>query len=338
MLKYYTDHTETTTKFKIPMKKKVLITDGVHNILATGLKKAGFEVDYHPKISLDKVIGMVRPYHGLIINSKIRVDARLLDEAPDLEFVARLGSGMEIIDQTLTAQRNISVFNSPDGNCNAVAEHAMGMILAWNNHLIRANAEVKNFQWNREKNRGIELEGRTVGIIGFGHTGSALARKLQGFSVRVKAYDKYLPAGYARNYPWVEECADRESAIRASDVVSLHLPLNFETLKLANESFFNQCKPGALLVNTCRGSVVDTPALIGALERKQLRGACLDVFENEKPSTYTPGEREMYEQLFSLPGVLVSPHIAGWTKESKYKLAKILLDKILTHYASPLSR
>lgn len=319
------------------MTQKILITDDVHQILLDGLEEAGFEVDYYPKVSLEKVKAIIGPYHGLVINSKIRVDVALLNEAPHLHFVARLGSGMEIIDQHETAERGIAVFSSPDGNCNAVAEHAMGMILAWNNHLIQSNEEVKNFQWNREKNRGIELEGRTIGIIGFGHTGSALARKLQGFSVAIKAYDKYKPAGYARDYPWVEECEDRESAIRASDVVSLHLPLNFETLKLVNKSFLNQCKPGALLVNTSRGPVVDTQALIDALNRKQIKGACLDVFENEKPETYIPEEKEMYRQLFSFPQVLVSPHVAGWTIESKYKLAKILLDKILTHYGCPIS-
>lgn len=320
------------------MFKKILITDGVHKVLPEGLEKAGFEVDYFPKISLEKVISLARPYHGLVINSKIRVDSRLLHEAPNLEFVARLGSGMEIIDQEATTQRGVAVFNSPMGNCNAVAEHALGMILAWNNHLIRSNDEVKNFEWNREKNRGIELEGRSVAIIGFGHTGSALARKLEGFSVTVKAYDKYLPSGYAKEYPWVEECPDRESAIRSSDVVSLHLPLNVETLKLANEAFFNQCKPGALLVNTSRGPIVDTMALLGALDRKQIIGACLDVFENEKPETYSPEEKVMYQRLFAFPRVLTSPHVAGWTSESKYKLAKILLDKILTHYATSMSR
>src|SRR5690606_41573105 len=134
-------------------------------------------------------------------------------------LVGRGVKGMEIVDQEAASGGGMAVFNSPKGNCNAVAEHAMGMILAWNNHLIRANDEVRRYKWNREKNRGIELEGKTVGIIGFGHTGSALARKLQGFSVSVKAYDKYLPAGYASEYPWVEECPDRESAIRTSDVV-----------------------------------------------------------------------------------------------------------------------
>lgn len=320
------------------MDKKILITDGVHNTLPEGLKKAGFEIDYYPKISLKKVISMVTSYHGLVINSKIRVDSQLLDHAPNLEFVARLGSGMEIIDQKETAIRNIAVFNSPNGNCNAVAEHAMGMILAWNNHLIRGNDEVKNFKWYREKNRGIELDGRTIGIIGFGHTGSALARKLQGFSASVKAFDKYKPSGYAKNHTWVEECSDRESAIRQSDIISLHLPLNYDTLKLVNRSFLNQCKPGALLVNTSRGPIVDTMALIEALERKHIRGACLDVFENEKPETYTSEEKKMYEKLFSFPQVLVSPHVAGWTSESKYKLAKILLDKILTYYNHPFSR
>jgi len=320
------------------MVKKILITDGVHKVLSDGLKKAGFEVDYYPRISLDKVITMAAPYHGLIINSKIRVDSVLLDQAPLLEFVARLGSGMEIIDQEETARRKIAVFNSPGGSCNAVAGHAMGMILAWNNHLSRDSEEVKNFKWNREKNRGIELEGRTIGIIGFGHTGSALARKLAGFSVKVKAYDKYKPEGYARDYPWVEECVDRESAIRLSDVISLHLPLNYETLHLANKALFDQCKPGARWVNTCRGPVVETEARIEALDRKQLRGACVDVFENEKPETYSTEEKEMYERLLAFPQVQVSPHVAGWTAESKYKLAKILLDKILTHSTNSMSR
>src|SRR5690625_115412 len=313
-------------------EKKILITDGVHPILPDELKKTGFSVDYHPDISPEKAGEMIGPYHGMIINSKIKVDAPFLDRAPLLEFVGRLGSGMEIIDQQETQKRNIAVFNSPDGNCNAVAEHAMGMILMWNNHLLLANEEVKNFHWDREKNRGIELEGRKIGIIGFGHTGSSLAQKLAGFSVEVLAYDKYKPAGYAKDYPHVTECATREECIRQSDIVSLHLPLNMETLHLANTSFFNQCKPGFLLVNTSRGPVVDTTALIDALERKQVAGACLDVFENEKPETYSEEEDKMYQKLFSFPQVFVSPHIAGWTKESKYKLAKILLDKILTHY------
>lgn len=319
------------------MAKKILITDGVHPVLIEGLKKAGFQLEYHPKISLDKVKTMVSDFHGLVINSKIRVDSRLLDEAPALEFVARLGSGMEIIDQEETARRKIAVFNSPDGNCNAVAEHAMGMILGWNNHLIRANSEVKDFQWHREKNRGVELEGRTVGIIGFGHTGSALAHKLSGFSVKVKAYDKYKMEGYAADLPYVEECTDRESAIRGSDIVSIHLPLNFETLKLVNRSFLNQCQPGFLLVNTSRGSIVNMSDLIESLDSKQVGGACLDVFENEKPETYTSDEKPLYEKLFSFPQVMVTPHVAGWTKESKYKLAKILLDKILTHYSHPIT-
>lgn len=318
--------------------KKILITDGVHPVLQEELRKTGFKTDYRPDISPEKVKEMVAGYHGLIINSKIRVDASLLDQAPLLEFVARLGSGMEIIDQKETKKRGVAIFSSPGGNCNAVAEHAMGMILMWNNHLLRADKEVKNFHWDREKNRGIELEGRKIGIIGFGHTGSALARKLEGFSVKILAYDKYKPAGYAKDFAHVTECAIREDCIRHSDIVSLHLPLNLETLHLANTSFFNQCKPGFLLVNTSRGPVVDTNALITTLEKKQAAGACLDVFENEKPETYTSEEKQMYQKLFSFPQVHVSPHIAGWTAESKYKLARILLDQILIHYDSVNTR
>lgn len=320
------------------MQKKVLITDNSHKILREELSEIGYHVDYRPKISPEEAAGMIGPYHGIVINSKIRVDSAFLDHAPQLEFVARLGSGMEIIDQEETARRGIAVYSSPGGNCNAVAEHALGMILMWNNHLFRANTEVKNFHWAREKNRGIEMEGRKIGIIGFGHTGSSLARKLAGFSVEILAYDKYKPAGYAVGFPNVTECKTREEAIRDSDIVSLHLPLNFETLHLANTAFFNQCKPGFLLVNTSRGAVVNTPALITALEKKQAAGACLDVFENEKPATYSPEEKAMYQSLFSFPQVMVSPHVAGWTMESKYKLARILLDKILTRYGSANSR
>ncbi|GAA5225091.1 NAD(P)-dependent oxidoreductase [Membranihabitans marinus] len=311
--------------------KNILITDGVHSVILNTLIKKGFEVDYRPKSTLDEVLTIVQDYHGIVINSKIRVDRHFLDQASQLEFVARLGSGMEIIDQRATAERNIAVFNSPNGNCNAVAEHAMGMILMWMNHLYRCNTEVKNMLWYREKNRGVELSGKKVGIIGFGHTGSALAQKLSGFEVEVLAYDKYK-TDYAEPWPHVTECASLEEVCSQVDVLSFHLPLNPETVHLCNKSLLNKCKRGVLLVNTSRGSVIDTVDLLDALDSNQVGGACLDVFENEKPNTYTSEENERFQYLFSMSNVLVSPHVAGWTAESKYKLAKILLDKILTHY------
>lgn len=313
------------------MKKKILITDGVHQVLLKQLKNAGFTVDYRPKLSLEQVREIVAPYHGIVINSKIIVDEAFLTRAPNLEFVARLGSGMEIIDQNATDRRHISVFNSPNGNCNAVAEHAMGMILMWHNNLYQANNEVKSMIWRREENRGTEIIGKNLGIIGFGHTGSALAQKLEGFGVSVYAYDKYKK-GYATGTSYINECTSLDEVLKKADILSFHLPLNFETVKLANKSLFYKTKRGVLIVNTSRGGVIDTPDLMEAILSGQVAGACLDVFENEKPETYSPEEKNMYQTLFAMPSVLTSPHIAGWTKESKFKLADILLHKILTHY------
>lgn len=313
------------------MQKKILITDGVHPVLPDQLKSAGFEVDYRPKFSLDQVREIVAPYHGIVINSKITVDESFLEMAPRLEFVARLGSGMEIIDQEAARARDIAVFNSPNGNCNAVAEHTMGMILMWHNNLYQSNSEVKSCIWKREENRGMEILDKKVGIVGFGHTGSALAGKLMGFGVQIYAYDKYKE-GYARDRSYITECDTIDEVLEKADILSFHLPLNFETLNLVNKSLLQKTKRGLLIVNTARGGIINTSDLIEALESGQISGACLDVFENEKPETYSPEEREMYSALFDMPQVLVSPHIAGWTKESKFKLADILLRKILTHY------
>lgn len=308
--------------------KKILITDGVHPVLLNTLPEYGYEVTYRPKSTLPEVVAMISSYHGVIINSKIRVDQSFLDQAKQLEFVARLGSGMEIIDQDETAKRGIAVFNSPQGNCNAVAEHAMGMILMWKNHLYRCNTEVKQMQWYREKNRGSELLGGKVGIIGFGHTGSAFARKWAGFDVEIFAYDKYK-SNYAQDIPYVTECEDLLSVVKQVDILSFHLPLTEETVYLCNQSLLNQCKRGVLLVNTSRGNVINTMDLIDQLVTGHVAGACLDVFENEKPKTYDEEEKAMYQRLMAMDQVLVSPHVAGWTKESKYKLAKILLDQII---------
>ncbi|MEM1319051.1 MAG: NAD(P)-dependent oxidoreductase [Bacteroidota bacterium] len=312
--------------------KKVLITDGVHPLLIQGLKQAGYDCDYRPAVSLDEVRQIIGDYNGLIVNSKILVDPYLLDKAPGLRFVGRLGSGMEIIDRAYAAQKGVAVHNSPEGNCNAVAEQALGMLLVLANNLLRADAEVRQQIWEREKNRGFELEGRTVGIVGFGHTGSSFAQKLNGFSVRILAYDKYK-SGYADQLDGVEE-TDMEQIFAEADIISFHLPLTEETRHLVDADFLAACKPGLVLINTSRGAVVRTQDLLKALENGHLRGACLDVFENEKPHTFTKMEQQLYQRLYSLDNVVLSPHIAGWTKESKEKLASILLERILKEEAA----
>lgn len=307
--------------------KKVLVTDDVHPLLLKGLEDAGYHCDFQPNIPLDEVRTIVQDYVGMIINSKIRMDKEMFDNARQLKFVGRLGSGMEIIDQEYAKLKDVSVYNAPDGNCNAVGEQALGMLLALANNLLRADAEVRKKIWRREANRGFELQGKTIGIIGFGFTGSSFAQKLAGMEVEVLAYDKYKEH-YSTDYRYVKE-VDLDTLLAKSDVISFHLPLTSETHHYANAAFIEKCRKGVILINTSRGQVIETSLLVSVLQSGKVRGACLDVFENEKPQTFTKEEGEYFEQLYQMPQVVLTPHIAGWTVESKERLASILLRKIL---------
>lgn len=309
--------------------KQVLITDDCHPLLNEGLTRQGFTCHYRPDITLEETTRVIHEYEGLIINSKIIADRTFLDQAVRLRFIGRLGSGMEIVDRVYAATKGVAVFSSPEGNRNAVAEQALGMLLALANNLMRADREVRQNIWRREANRGFELSGKTIGIIGFGHTGSQFARKLAGMEMEVLAYDKYKTA-YAGEMPWVRETT-REDIQRHADIISLHLPLTPETKHLVDQTFIEDCKPGFILLNTSRGSCVHTADLVAALENGRAGGACLDVFENEKPATFSEAEKQLYGRLHRLDNVVLSPHIAGWTHESKQCLAKVLLEKILTH-------
>ncbi len=308
------------------MSKKILITDDVHPLLIEGMEADGFHCDYRPEITLEEVRAIIGDYEGLIINSKILVDRVLLDKAPKLRFVGRLGSGMEIVDREYAAVKGVAVLSSPEGNCNAVAEQALGMLLALSNNLLRADREVRQKTWNREKNRGFEIMGKTIGIIGFGHTGSAFAKKLSGMGVKILAYDKYKE-NYTAGFLNVE-AVEMPEIFEKAEIISFHLPLTAETKHLVDLTFINKCKKGVILINTSRGQVIKTEDLIVGLGSGIIGGACLDVFENEKPKTYSEREREMYNRLFSFENVVVTPHIAGWTFESKRRLADILLGKI----------
>lgn len=306
--------------------KKALVTDGVHPLLIEGLEQRGFHCDYEPNITLEEVRARIADYEGLIVNSKIIVDPFLLDRGGQLKFVGRLGSGMEIIDQEYARSKNVAVLNSPGGNCNAVAEQALGMLLTLANNLLRADREVRQKIWQREQNRGFEIMGSTVGIIGFGHTGSHFAQKLAGMGVSVLAYDKYK-TNYTEGYAHVEE-SDLVGILTHADIISFHLPLTEETHHLVNQDLLDQCKPGVVIINTSRGKVVHTESLLQGLDSGKVRGACLDVFENEKPATFSEAENRLYQRLYALDNVVLSPHVAGWTIESKRRLAAILLDKI----------
>lgn len=305
---------------------KVLVTDDVHPLLIEGLCSRNFEVHYQPDISLKETIERIGPYQGLIINSKIIADAALISKAANLKWIGRLGSGMEIIDATAASQKGIHLISTPEGNCNAVAEHALAMILALFRNLSRADHEVRDKNWSREKNRGEELCGKTLGIIGYGHTGQRFEELLRGFDVKVLVYDKYKQLSNSKGrYSVVKDVNEiRESA----ELISLHLPLSSETRHLIDKNFISGCRHSFYLINTSRGQIVKTSDLIEGLRSGKIKGACLDVFENEKPSGFSDSERIMYDELYSMEQVLLSPHIAGWTHQSKLKIAEIMLEKL----------
>ena len=307
--------------------EKILVTDAVHPLLLEGFSNAGYGCDYQPDISLEQVQAEIQNYVGLIVNSKILADKKLIDKAKKLRFIGRLGSGREVVDIPYAKSKGIEAFFSPEGNSNAVAEHALGMLLAFANNLLRADHEVRQKNWQREANRGWELRGKTIGIIGLGHTGKAFANKLKSMEMNLVAYDKYLD-DFGTEYSFVKKI-NLEELLEKVDIISFHLPLTSETKHFCNADFLKKCKPNAVLINTSRGNVVETKALLEALKSGAIKGACLDVFENEKVQTFTSEEEKMYDELYQYPNVILSPHIAGWTKESKQLLAQILVDKIL---------
>jgi D-3-phosphoglycerate dehydrogenase / 2-oxoglutarate reductase len=307
--------------------EKILITDDVHPLLLEEFTQAGYECDYQPDITLPSVHQVIHQYVGLIINSKILTDKTLIDKATQLRFVARLGSGREVIDISYAASKGIEAFFSPEGNSNAVGEQALGMLLALANNLVRSDNEVKQKVWQREKNRGWELRGKTIGIIGMGHTGKAFARKLAGMEMTILAYDKYQN-DFEKEFPNIKKVSLEELQLHA-EIISFHLPLTPETKHFCNKNFLQQCQPNVVIINTSRGNVVETKALLESLQNGKIKGACLDVFENEKVATFSIEEEEMYQELYQCTNVILSPHVAGWTQESKRLLAKVLADKIL---------
>lgn len=304
--------------------KKVIITGKAHPLLQDVLAQKGYEVLYRPAISYAELSDLIHEMTGLVVTTRIRVDRPLLERALSLQWVGRLGSGMELIDVPFAESRGVRCISSPEGNRNAVGEHALGMLLNLMNRLGAAAEEIKQGIWRREENRGTELHGRTVGIVGYGNTGSSFASLLEPFQVTVLAYDKFK-SGFGGGY--IRE-ANLEQLCRYADVISFHVPLTGDTLHMANEAFFAQLERKPWILNTSRGKVVELPALLQALERGQVAGAGLDVLENEDLASYTNAENQLLRQLLDHSNVLITPHIAGYTFEASYKMAEVLLQKL----------
>lgn len=309
---------------------KVLFLDTVHTILAEELAQRGFEI-VHYDGSRERLDVLLPELCGMVVRSKIQLTAELLSKATSLRFIARAGAGMENIDVAFAESHGIACLNSPEGNRDAVGEQALGMLLMLMNHLRKADLEVRSGIWKREENRGYELSGKTVGIIGYGNMGSAFAKKISGFGCRIMAYDKYK-TGYGDAL--VEE-QNMQMLFKESDIISLHVPLTDETTYLANDDFFNSFSKKIWFINTSRGMVCDTSALIQAIEHDKVAGAALDVLEWEDFSFEHFFERnlpEAFTWLTQSEKVILSPHIAGWTYESHEKHARVLLEKILQLY------
>jgi len=308
---------------------KVLFIDTVNPLLIQTLESANILCDTAYSKSKEEISTIIHQYDGIIIRSKFEIDKSFIDIAKKLKFIARAGSGTENIDVEYAITKNISCLNAAEGNRQAVAEHALAMILGLINNINQANQEVKKGQWNRESNRGTEISGKKIGIIGFGNNGNAFSNLLRGFDVTILAYDKYKTEyGYK---------ADMETIYKEADFLSLHVPLTHETKYLVNDDFISKFNKPFYLINTSRGKCVDTEALAKSLENKKILGACLDVLEQEKMSfekLATQNNTKDLTYLLKAKNVILTPHIAGWTKESDIKIAEILAQKIINQLNS----
>ena len=303
---------------------KIIIIDIINNSIISKLEKNGVKCELNYFSNKSDIKKIINKYDGIIIRSRFKIDKDFLDQGTNLKFIVRAGSGMENIDVEYAESKGIKCLNAAAGNAQAVAEHALSILLNLFNKISIANNQVKNGIWKREQNRGIELSGKTIGIIGFGNNGSAFTRILKGFDVKLLCYDKYL-----KKYDFQ---SSMEEIFKCADIISLHIPLNLETRYIINDDFIKKCRKPFYLINTSRGKCVKNSAIVKGLKEKKILGVCLDVIENEEISfekiLLNKNDRDL-KYILESEATILTPHIAGWTEESNIKISNIVSEKIL---------
>jgi D-3-phosphoglycerate dehydrogenase len=306
------------------MALQVIITAPVHDFLLNTLKEKGYEIIYTPAIQYYELAEIIANAEGLVVTTRLKIDAAIIDKSAKLKWIARLGSGMELIDTDYAAGKGIKCVSSPEGNCTTVGEHALGLLLSLMNRIHSSYGEIQKGAWIRDKNRADELTGKKVGIIGLGNTGSAFAKVLTGFDVTILAHDIYR-----NNFETAQiQSASLEKIQKEADVISLHLPLTNLTHHYANDAFFDALERKPYFISTCRGQVSSTVSVLKALQSQQIRGAGLDVMENEQLANYSPSERDILDGLMDFPNFLATPHIAGYSQEAYHRMSRVVLEKL----------
>lgn len=303
---------------------KIVVTAPVHPFLIATFEAKGYTVIYEPAISYEKLVEIIQDAVGLIVTTRLSIDAAIIEKAKALKWIGRLGSGMELIDVAYANSKGIQCVSSPEGNRTTVGEHTLGMLLSLMNKIHSAYDEIKQGQWIRDKNRADELTGKKVGIIGWGNTGTAFAKTLQGFEVELLVHDIYKTGFETKSI----KAVSLEYIQKEAEVISLHLPLTNLTAHYANDAFFSALEQKPYFISTCRGQVSSTASVLKALQNQQIRGAALDVLENEQLSTYNDAEKEVLSSLLALPNFLATPHIAGYSHEAYHRMAKVVLEKL----------